>query len=120
MVNQRNEERPRGRQKGDDRQTGNTQEEREWHGKPLQERLQILRSGQGIPSFIDKATIDDRVRWLQTEIEAPAGLSGKPKGKGQSRRGAPAEAETTGGIGGKVSGAVDGTRGTGGGPPDTR
>jgi hypothetical protein len=72
----------RGRRAG-----GGTTEEQEWHGRPLAERLRILRSGQGIPSFIDKATVDDRIKWLENEINTPGGLSARPKKDREQREG---------------------------------
>lgn len=58
-----------------------TPEERAWRKKGLKERLRILESGAGIPSFIDKATIDERIAWIKKEMaERQANSRGRTPG----------------------------------------
>jgi hypothetical protein len=113
--------------KGRAGRTGGTTEEQEWHGKPLAERLRVLRSGEGIPSFIDKATIDDRIKWLENEINTPGGLGARPKKDGRKQEGpgisgeARDEAQTDGGSAGEGrmrAGAGAGRRGSTAQPPE--
>ena len=104
----------RGRKGGAGRGGAQTSEEEEWHNKPLQERLQILRSRQGVPSFIDPATIDDRIKWLQEEIQSPGGLSARPEGQRGRRRG------ENDGIGGGAAGGAGGAAGRRAGPGQRR
>lgn len=59
-----------------------TAEERTWRKKGLKERLRILESGANIPSFIDRATIDERTAWIKKQMaERQAKLAANRKGR---------------------------------------
>lgn len=58
-----------------------SEEERAWRKKGLKDRLRILESGTGIPSFIDKATIDERIAWIKKQMaERQANKTGRTPG----------------------------------------
>ncbi len=62
-----------------------TPEERAWRKKGLKERLRILESRTGVPSFIDKATIDERIAWIKKELaERQANKTGRTPGNASS------------------------------------
>ena len=62
--------------------TAATAEERAWRKKGLKERLRILESGADIPSFIARATIDERIAWIRKQMtERQAKVAGDKAGR---------------------------------------